>query len=165
MALALTACTAPVRVPEPSPPAEIERTCRALHHGLPDELDGEWRRPTEPESRLLAAWGSPPIALRCGVGRPAALRPTSQLVTVDGVDWLPDPAEAPTRFTTVGRTAYVQVIVSEDSLPPANVLVELADPIKAAVPPEAPAAAGASGGTAHPVAVPAVFDHRPRAPR
>ena len=41
--------------------------------------------------------------LRCGVGTPAALQPTSELTTIDGVDWLQEDADSATRWTTVGR--------------------------------------------------------------
>ncbi|MQA84220.1 MAG: DUF3515 family protein [Streptosporangiales bacterium] len=135
VAVLAAACGQTVSVPEPNPAPEAVRLCRALHERLPDRLDSERRRPTEPDSELVAAWGSPPVGLRCGVGRPAGLRPTSRLATVNGVDWLPEPESAPTRFTTVGRAVYVEVILPEEGLPAANVLVDLAAPIKATVPP------------------------------
>lgn len=136
--LVLIACATPVAMPEPTPTPGAVRRCHALHTHLPDRLDGKKRRPTDPQSDLLAAWGSPPVALRCGVGPPAGLRPTSRLVTVNGVDWLPEPANAPTRFTAVGRSVFVQVIVQPDGEPAANVLVDLAGPIKETIPEPSP---------------------------
>lgn len=132
--LILAACASSVQVPEPSAGPQALRTCRDLHRALPDRLDGLRRRPTEPQSQLLAAWGSPPVALRCGVAEPSGLRPTSRLVTVEGVDWLPEPSSAPTRFTTVGRAVHVQVILGNEDRPAAAVLVELAGPITETVP-------------------------------
>lgn len=121
-------------MPPPEPGPQAAKLCRSLHGKLPDHLAGKERRPTEPDSPLVAAWGSPPIALRCGVGRPASLRPTSRLVTVNGVDWLPEPADAPTRFTTVGRKTRVQVIVPDAEFPAAGALVGLAGPVTSAIP-------------------------------
>lgn len=132
--LVLAACASSVQIPEPSPGPQAVHTCRDLHRMLPDRLDDMRRRPTEPQSQLLAAWGSPPVALRCGVAEPSGLRPTSRLVTVEGVDWLPEPSAAPTRFTTVGRAVHVQVILGSEDRPAAAVLVELAGPIAETVP-------------------------------
>ena len=92
---------------------------------LPRTVAGQDRRTTTPEG-LTAAWGDPPIVLRCGVPRPAALMPTSQLVTVDGVDWFAEPLSNGYLFTTYGRAAYVEVAVPSAYQPPAAVLTELA---------------------------------------
>jgi hypothetical protein len=74
--------------------------------------------------------------LRCGVGRPAGLTATSQVVEVNGVEWfLTEPAPAYV-FTTVGRGTYVQVRVprsvlrSEATAP----LVDLATAVRTALP-------------------------------
>ena len=65
--------------------------CAALAAELPKRLAGQDRRTTEPDSPSTAAWGDPPISLRCGVDRPAAYQPTSELVAIDTIDWLPEP--------------------------------------------------------------------------
>jgi hypothetical protein len=83
---------------------------------------------------LTTAWGSPAIALRCGVPRPAAMRPASELVTVNGVSWFPQPPDRPVTFTAVGRRAYVEVTVPAKYAPPGDVLIELTAAIKAALP-------------------------------
>jgi hypothetical protein len=51
------------------------------------------------------------VVLRCGVARPAALSPTSQLIVVNRVAWLPEDRPQWYVFTTVGRTAYVELLV------------------------------------------------------
>jgi Protein of unknown function (DUF3515) len=131
----LAACGAgAVRVAAPNPPATIVRMCHTLRDRLPARLRGQPRRDTEPGSPLVTAWGSPAIALRCGVPRPAALRPTSELAVLDGVSWLAQPPDRPVTFTAVGRRAYVEVTVPPKYAPPANVLIDLAAPIKAALP-------------------------------
>lgn len=136
VALLLAGCGhGAVEVAAPRPPAAARAACERLYERLPDRLDEQPRRETTSASKLVAAWGSPAIVLRCGVGRPRGLQPTSQLFTVNGVDWLPEPADRPQRFTTVGRTAHVEVTVPQEYAPAAGVLVGLAAPVKAAIPP------------------------------
>lgn len=124
-----------VEAPVPRPPGAVARFCHALRDRLPAKVHGRSRRATTPESPLVMAWGSPAIVVRCGVPRPAALRPTSRLVVINGVSWLPVPPDRPVTFTAVGRLAYTEVTVPRAYEPPGDVLIELAGPIKAAIPP------------------------------
>lgn len=127
--LLLAGCGAgPVQVPPPRPDAATATLCRSLR--LPEKLHGLSPRPTEPKSPMISAWGSPAIAVRCGVGRPAALMPTSDLATINGVDWFPQPADRPTTFTALGRQAYVEVTVPAKYAPAGDVLIELTEAIK-----------------------------------
>jgi uncharacterized protein DUF3515 len=121
-----------VRVPVPSPDAAALRLCAGLR--LPERVHGEAPRKTSPDSPLTAAWGSPAIALRCGVPRPATMRPDAQLVTINGVHWFPQPAGRPVTFTAVGRQAYIEVTVPSAYQPAGDVLIELGDSIKATIP-------------------------------
>jgi hypothetical protein len=137
---ALAGCSqAAVPVAAPSPPAAAADTCGALLGRLPRSLDGRDRRETSPRSPYTAAWGDPAVVLRCGVGRPAALRADSQLVTVEGVDWFfqdtrtADGAAA-VRFTTTGRTADVEVTVPGPRAAATAPLVDLAPAVRAADP-------------------------------
>jgi hypothetical protein len=68
------------------------------------------------------------------VPQPEALVPTAQLVTVNGVDWLPEELTRGWRFTTTGRVAFVEVDVPEAYRPEVDALVDLADAVSAAVP-------------------------------
>ena len=118
------------------PPGREPERCEELHHALPDDLDGRERRDTSPESTQTAAWGDPPVVLRCGVGRPADLTSTSQVIEVDQVDWFLDERPGAYVFTTVGRTAYVEVRVPratprEQATAP---LVDLADAVRETLP-------------------------------
>lgn len=136
-AVALSACAIDaVRVPAPTPDPGVARMCQALHRGLPQRLRGQERRTTRPDSPLVAAWGTPAIALRCGVPRPPALTPTSELAAVDGLPWLPEPPGRPARFTAVGLRAYVEVTVPATYAPPGEVLGELGPAVKKAIPAE-----------------------------
>jgi hypothetical protein len=131
----LTGCgPGAVQVPPPAPDPATVRLCDALRDRLPATLHRQSRRGTRPESRLTRAWGSPAIALRCGVPRPPAMGQTSQLVTVNGIAWFPQPPDRPVTFTAVGRRAYVEVTVPAAYAPQGDVLLELTPAIKAALP-------------------------------
>ncbi|KWX09858.1 hypothetical protein TR74_07120, partial [Carbonactinospora thermoautotrophica] len=86
------------------------------------------------DSPLVAAWGDPPIVLRCGVPVPAAYQPTSQVVTINGVDWFPEQLTRGYVFTTVGRVANVEVSVPDAYAPEVNPLVDLAGAVADKVP-------------------------------
>jgi len=102
---------------------------------LPDELATVGpRRVSTPSSTLTAAYGDPPVAIRCGVPEPGALTPTSLLVTVDGVDWLPEELTGGWLLTTVGRVANVELTVPTAQGPAPSVAADLADVIAATIP-------------------------------
>ncbi|MES9606647.1 MULTISPECIES: DUF3515 domain-containing protein [Actinomadura] len=133
LALFAAACgDGTVQVPVPNPDAATRRLCQGLR--LPEKVHGQKRRDTSPDSPLTAAWGSPAIALRCGVPLPATLRQTSELVTINGIDWFGQPSERPVTFTAVGRQAYVEVTVPPKYNPAGDVLIELGPAIKATIP-------------------------------
>jgi hypothetical protein len=133
LALLAAACgDGAVQVPVPSPDAATQRLCQGLR--LPEKVHGRKRRDTAPDSPLTAAWGSPAIAVRCGVPRPPALRPASELVTINGIDWFGQPVDRPVTFTAVGRQAYVEVTVPPKYNPAGDVLIELGPAIKATIP-------------------------------
>lgn len=136
LALALAGCGGgPAKVPPPVPgSAPAAQACAALAGKLPDVLDGHGSRATEPDSELTAAWDDPAIVLRCGVATPAELRPTSQLYTINDVDWLAVETDRGWRFTTVGLVANVEVAVPSRYEPAVNPLVDLASAIATTVP-------------------------------
>ncbi|WP_258573909.1 DUF3515 domain-containing protein [Actinomadura parmotrematis] len=121
-----------VQVAPPAPDAAAARLCAGLR--LPQKLHGLARRDTSPSSPLTAVWGSPAIALRCGVPAPAELGPVSQLQTISGVEWFGVPADRPVTWTAVARQAYVEVTVPAKYAPPGDVLIEVGDLVKAAIP-------------------------------
>jgi len=97
-----------VETPEVTPDAD--RLCPTLMGGLPLALADSPARPVRSASAYAAAWGEPPIVLRCGVPRPAALAADSSLLLVNGVDWFVEPG-SDTVWTSVGRGVYVDVRV------------------------------------------------------
>ena len=122
----------PVDPPEAS--TEQTATCRDLQTLLPDPLDGRPSRQTGPLSPLTAAWGDPPVVLRCGVPRPAALTLTSQLFQANGVSWFAEQVPGGWRFTATGRKAYVEVTVPGTQDQASAPLVDLAPAVSNAVP-------------------------------
>jgi Protein of unknown function (DUF3515) len=125
-----------VRLVPPRPARATTRRCAALAGLFPSRLDGHARRSASPSSPLTAAWGDPPIALRCGVPLPAALTPTAELTVVNGVSWFPEPpgSATPTRFTGVGRQAYVEVTIPARYAPAGPILVAISNVLARAIP-------------------------------
>ena len=119
----LAACGRQVAVPAPDAPAQI---CDSVT--LPATVSGAGLRPTQEQG--TAAWGEPPITYRCGVSRPAALAPTSQLLDVLGVGWLPVEGVGGTGFIAVtwptqSEPVYIEVLVPEECAAPADVLIDI----------------------------------------
>lgn len=125
----------PVKIPVPRPDAATVRLCEKLK--IPDKVEGRPRRDVTPKSPLTAAWGSPPIGLRCGVPLPRhdMLAP---MVSINGVSWLPTPADRPVAYTAVGRKAYVQVTIPlwyvDHGKIPGEILMDFNPAVEKAIP-------------------------------
>ncbi len=133
----LTGCAGTVAVTDANPSPEVRAVCTALLADLPATvLDGK-RRTVEPGA-LSAAWGKPAITLRCGVDKPPTLEPSSQCVEVNGVGWFAEQAPGGYLFTTIGRTAFVELAVPSDYAPEANALVDVAAAVTAHDPQQTP---------------------------
>ena len=140
LAALLTGCSSalPVPPPEPAPSGAAAYACAAMRGRLPDEVDGATVTAVKPQSPFTGAWGSPAIVLRCGVGVPTALTPTSQLLVVDGVSWLPEQLTQGYLFTTVGLAVNVEVSVPDHYAPEADALADITPAIVAVVPSASP---------------------------
>lgn len=123
-----------VEVTPHSPAAGTEQACAGLVAALPEVVSDAVRRDVSPSSPSVAAWGQPPIILRCGVPEPVGVDPTTSVLQVSQVEWLPVPGDGGTFFTTVGTSPVVEVAVPDDYSPEAQVLVDLAPAIQAEVP-------------------------------
>jgi hypothetical protein len=121
--------TVQMQPPETDP--QTAESCADLVADLPDTLLSADRATVQPDSEIMAAWGDPPIGLRCGVPRPSSLERDSYLEEVNGVAWLPQPEDEPTLYTSVGREAYVELTIPPSYGAPAEALVELSDLIDA----------------------------------
>jgi hypothetical protein len=97
----------------PSPSDKTQAACVKVFAALPIQLAGLDARRTETDSSFVAAWGDPPIVLRCGVSKPSVFgtAQAAQLVDVNGVLWQPDPQRAQTVYTSIDRAVYVEVTV------------------------------------------------------
>jgi len=132
----LAACgSSGTQVDAPSPQGATASACQVLVPLLPRAVAGQESRPVLPPSQYAAAWGDPAIVLRCGVEEPDGLEPTSQLFTIDGIDWFPATGADATTFTTIGRVANVEVVVPRSITPEAAALTDLAAGIKRSIPP------------------------------
>lgn len=107
----LAACSGAPPVTVREPPGAPAPACTRLNRMLPEDLDGRGRRETRPTSARTAAWGEPPVVLRCGVPRPAGLSATSEVLEVDGVEWFLEETRRAYVFTTTGRRVYVELRV------------------------------------------------------
>jgi hypothetical protein len=116
--------------PEPG----SDRACAALLDALPEVVSDAVRRDVEPASDHAAAWGDPPVVLRCGVPLPAEFRRDAQLLDVDGVGWFPVDGEGGTFFTASDYEPYVEVAIPDDYAPEAEVLADLATAIESTIP-------------------------------
>ena len=110
------------------------RACLSLVEDLPERLAVQQQRESE-GSPLGAAWGDPPIVLRCGVGTPEDYEPFSPCQRINGVDWfVPEEQiadqDADVLLTTIGRKPNVEVALPSEYRPPDAVMVDLAPAIK-----------------------------------
>jgi len=128
-----------VSVDPPRVTDDEAETCGALVDALPDAVADELRRPVEPATASAAAWGDPPVVLRCGVETPAGFDRFATCQETNGVGWfVPDAAiedqDSDVVMTTIGRTVNVEVVVPGSRRPPAAAMVDLAGAIKRTVP-------------------------------
>jgi Protein of unknown function (DUF3515) len=131
--LALTSCA--VDVPSTKVSGSQHKACAELVDSLPDHVSDQERRETK-GNPLAAAWGDPPIVLRCGVGRPAGYDKFSACQVVNGLGWFVpektiDDQGADVVMTTVGRDPAVEVKVPATYRPPDAVMVDLGTAVKA----------------------------------
>ncbi|RKS70894.1 uncharacterized protein DUF3515 [Actinomadura pelletieri DSM 43383] len=136
LAATITGCGAGVvQVPVPRPDVAAAELCKRLK--LPDKVHGRTRREVSPRSTFTAAWGSPAIALRCGVPLPRHdMR--AMIAVINGVQWLPTPQTRPVTFTAVGRKAYVEVTIphsyTKEGSAAGEILMEFNPAVQAAMP-------------------------------
>lgn len=137
VATLLAGCSAKVQIEpvQPEPTGSAATACADFTAALPASLStvGE-RREVTSDSSTTAAYGDPPVGIRCGVPAPAALMATSTLVTVDGIDWFPEELSGGWRMTTIDRVAAVEITVPTVQGPAPSVASDLAPTIAATVP-------------------------------
>jgi hypothetical protein len=102
---------APVPVTPPPASAGAARHCPPLLAVLPPTLADLPARSVDSPSPYVAAWGEPPVLVRCGVSRPAGFVVGTQTIVVNGVTWYPEPHGSRTVWTAVDRPVYLEVTV------------------------------------------------------
>jgi len=138
VALVVAACgKEPVTIPTLRLTAADQAVCQRVTDALPDSVDGQDRRPTQPAEALGGAWGDPPIVLECGVGVPRGFTRTSGCQEADGVGWFVpdtqiDDQSADVVMATAGYRPVVQVTVPASYRPEgvAAAMVELGAVVK-----------------------------------
>jgi hypothetical protein len=112
--------------------------CGGMLRDLPQTVADQPQRMVS--GKLAGAWGEPPIILRCGVEKPAALKPTSTCHEIDGVGWLAETQSDGWLFTTIGRKYYASLEVPSDYAPAADALADVADTVARHLPVTRPCA-------------------------
>ena len=120
---ALTGCGTTVEVMDPPVSAEGRIACDQVITALPDKVLGKQRRATS--GTLSGAWGEPPLTLVCGIAEPDSMKRDTRCFEVNGVGWFAEEGQGGWLFTTIGRTATVQVGVPKKYAPEADALVDL----------------------------------------
>ena len=134
----LAACgKEPVSIPTLRLTAEEQAVCQRVVNALPDEVDGQSRRKTQPAEALGAAWGDPAIVAQCGVPRPAGFSRTSGCQTANGVGWYVPEDEfrdesSDLVISTAGYRPILQVTIPPKYRPEglATVMVQLGPMVK-----------------------------------
>jgi hypothetical protein len=128
---------APITVAAPAADPAATAPCTKLLTALPVQLGELAPRVVhpKPDSPFVVAWGDPAVVLRCGVTRPAALKPGSAelVIGANGVFWLPVHQGGATVWTTVDRTVYVEVTVPQSYRQPP--LAPISDSVAKVLPP------------------------------
>ena len=98
----------------PTPDAADAAACRKLSALLPKTIgDGLKTRTVHPASPYLHAWGTPAAVLRCGVGFPPNFPSAGGAAQIDGVTWLPTPAQGATVYTAIDRLPRVSIAIPD----------------------------------------------------
>lgn len=100
----------------PRPAAGVRQICERVSHELPESLGHALtRRRTSPESPLVAAWGSPPAILRCGVPIETAYKTGDQVIEVASgaakADWYAVKRGDHVVWSTPRATVHVELVV------------------------------------------------------
>ena len=109
------------------------RACGKLMDALPEQLVDQPL--LDPVLRHGAAWGDPPIVLRCGVDEPEGFTRVSVCQIVNGVAWFIPEDQVTGQaedlvMTTIGRSPAVEVAIPDDYFPPAAAMAQLSDAVK-----------------------------------
>jgi hypothetical protein len=112
-------------------PSAHAQACERLAAKLPENLGKELpRRDTTPESPHVAAYGDPPVVVRCGAPATTAYKTGDQLIDVNGVAWFYE-ERGPVVVWSLPRS-FVNVEVTVPTAWTGDRLSHLTDAVKAA---------------------------------
>ncbi|OLL76368.1 hypothetical protein Ae168Ps1_4784c [Pseudonocardia sp. Ae168_Ps1] len=135
--------TGPLALPPQAAPQASTPQCDAVLGALPAQLPADpaalGPRELDPAVPGARAWIAEPgpVVLRCGTERPAELGPTSPLIVVNGVDWLPlatPDGALTTTYAAVDRGVYLELSAAAEAGP--GPLQAVADAITGTLPAE-----------------------------
>ncbi len=114
--------TGPIALPPVKAPEAGSRACEKVIAALPKRLTVDddpvpRRKLVEPAPQATVAWGDAqhePIIVRCGLAAPAELKPTSRLMVVSGVSWLPISEGGKTTWLAADRPVFVALTASQE---------------------------------------------------
>jgi len=112
--------TGPLAVPAVDAPGAGGRSCSVLMSALPDDLSGLARRQLTGAQPGVAAWGDPPLVLRCGLSDPAELTCSARLMQFTdasggSVSWLQLSDPSAVTYIAVDRPVRIAVTVPPGS--------------------------------------------------
>jgi hypothetical protein len=111
--------------------------CKAMFADSPQKVSGEDKILVEDDN--AAAWGAPPIILRCGVEVPEGYSSSAECYPVGELCWYPQKTADGYLFTVTDRDFFVSVEVPEDYQPYSDALADLATTVQKHDPPKPPA--------------------------
>jgi hypothetical protein len=134
-ALLIGCAKSAVSVQPPYPTPVVAEHCSHLSNLLPERLESLRPRVISPRSPLVHAWGDPAIVLTCGVAVPAGFSAGSAATTVvNGVQWFQQPGPKAVVWTALRPGVDVRLLVPTSYQDQGSFLVDLAGPLKAALP-------------------------------
>lgn len=114
-AASLAGCSRAVQV---AVPAEgTSAACAAVAKAWPASVSGLAPVDTDPTSPAVRAYGDPAVIARCGVADPG---PSTECLSVSGVDWVVSTLTDGAQFVTFGRTPALEVLVPQGHTAPGN---------------------------------------------
>jgi len=126
--------TGPVPVAPVAQPGADTAACRAFMLALPADLGTFRGRAVDGGGPGVAAWGDPPVILRCGLETPEDLTCSSSLIQVNKVSWLVLTASGldQTTYLAVDRSVRIAVTAPDGTSPDA--IGQISDVVAAALP-------------------------------
>jgi hypothetical protein len=112
-------------------PTAFAEACGRFAGRLPNDMgEGLPRRDTEPASPAVAAYGDPPVVVRCGAPLSTAYKTGDPLINVNGVAWFAEERGGAVVWSL--PTSFVNVEVTIPSKWSGDRLSHLTDAVKAA---------------------------------